>query len=807
MMQPRLIAWAVVMAAVVLLAAPSAQAQWVVNGAAVSVMSLTNQEQPDICPDGFGGAIIVWRDTRNLGQDIYAQRIDALGRPLWTGNGEAVCTNSSLQTEPCVVSDGAGGAVIAWTDSRSPTDIYAQRLDDGGNALWTANGVVVCAATNVQQHPVITTDGAGGAIIAWQDFRNSSHDNIYAQRVLSNGTTYWTTDGVALCTASNNQTYPVLAPDGNGGAHVVWQDGRQVSNLDVYMDKVDKYGSVTWGSDGLGVCTASGNQWAPQVTADGFGGAVVVWYDFRGSDADIYAQRINSVGTASWTWDGIAICTATGDQTSAVAVSNGTGGAIVAWRDYRSAQYAGYAQRVDGDGSIQWTSNGIRLCTYGYGMQRTIRAVTDGQGGAIVSWQDNRTGKEDVYCQRIDETGAVLWDSYGVPLSTAYDDQTTPCIAEDGSGGAIVAWDDYRNAYHDIYAQRIERNGYWGYPAPEIASVSDVPADQGGYVNLQWDASRLDPWPEELIDHYSLWRALDPAQAAAMLKSGAILVSGVSELPFDAGDRVLRWERVSGTDYYWELVATQIANGYEHYARLLPSPFDSTASSSQYQYFQVSAHASDPLVNWTSAPDSGYSVDNLAPAQPQSLAGDQSISPVGLNLTWDPNSEVDLSHYAVYRGTSSDFVPGPGNHIDSPSDTTSFDGDWTWDSGYYYKVSAVDIHGNESTFAVLAPDNVTGVRDADVPRLTFLSQNFPNPFVRETSIAFGIDEPGEVSLEVYDVAGRLVRVLVSGTRNANRYLETWDGRDGSGKLVSSGVYFYRLRTASFKRSMKMLLVR
>jgi len=807
MMKLRLLTWAAV-AVIVLCAVPTAEAQWEVDGTAVSVMNFANQDSPDICPDGFGGAIIVWRDTRNLSQDIYAQRIDADGQPLWTPNGVAVCTDVATQMDPHVVSDGAGGAVITWVDFRGVIDIYAQRLGAGGNAMWTADGVVVCDAASTQQHPSIITDGAGGAIIAWQDYRNSSHDDIYAQRILANGTAYWTTDGVALCTAANNQSDPVMAPDGMGGVFVVWSDYRSSSNLDVFAERANKYGSLYWGSNGISVSSEAGNQSSPRVCGDGFGGIVVVWYDYRGADADIYGQRVSGSGNALWTWGGEAICVAAGNQDSPVPVPNGNGGAIVAWRDFDSGQYAGYAQRIDGDGSIAWGGAGVRLCTYSIGIQRNIRSVTDGQGGAIVSWMDNRTGKEDVYCQRIDATGSVLWDLYGVPLSTENHDQYVPCIAEDGHGGAIVAWTDYRStSYWDIYAQRIERNGYWGYPAPEIASVGDIPADQGGYVNLEWDASRLDPWPEEVIDHYSLWRALDPAQVAAMLEGGAVLVTGVSDVPSGPSDRVIRLERTSGADYYWELVATQDANGYEHYAKILSTPFDSTATSSEHQYFQVCAHASDPRVSWTSAPDSGYSVDNLAPAQPQNLAGDQKLLPIGLDLTWDPNAEDDLSHYAVYRGTSTDFVPGPGNHIASPIDTTTFDGGWTWDSGYYYKVSAIDIHGNESTYALLIPDNVIGVGGAQVPHLSYLSQNYPNPFTRATSIAFGISEPGEVSLEVYDVAGKLVRVLVDGNRNVNRYLETWDGRDGTGNPVSSGVYFYKLKTASFERSMKMLLVR
>ena len=91
----------------------------------------------------------------------------------WIPDGAAVCTASFDQARPTIVSDGAGGAIITWYDGRShlkyPYDIYAQRVDASGNPLWGTNGVAICEASRNELYPAIASDGLGGAIIAWQD--------------------------------------------------------------------------------------------------------------------------------------------------------------------------------------------------------------------------------------------------------------------------------------------------------------------------------------------------------------------------------------------------------------------------------------------------------------------------------------------------------------------------------------------------------------------------------------------------------------------------------------------------------------
>jgi len=236
---------------------------------------------------------------------------------------------------------------------------------------------------------------------------------------------------------------------------------------------------------------------------------------------------------------------------------------------------------------------------------------------------------------------------------------------------------------------------------------------------------------------------------------------------------------------------------------VLETEFDNYTSEIEYIHYQVAAHTSDPHVVWTSLPDSGYSMDNLSPSA--SLVGVQSFVPEGLQLEWEPNTEEDLALYRVYRGTSIDFIPNTTNLVASTTETEVFDDEWRWDDGLWYKISAVDIHANESPFAILAPEELTG--EEEMPAVDFLARNHPNPFNPSTKITFGIERPGHVSLSIYDAAGRLVRTLVDESSPAGRHDEIWRGMDGNGNGVSSGFHFYRLVTDGSVRTRKMVLLK
>ncbi len=110
---------------------------------------------------------------------------------------------------------------------------------------------------------------------------------------------------------------------------------------------------------------------------------------------------------------------------------------------------------------------------------------------------------------------------------------------------------------------------------------------------------------------------------------------------------------------------------------------------------------------------------------------------------------------------------------------------------------------------ILADFGATGVEDlANASPLTLsLAQNQPNPFSPMTRIDFAVPSKSEIRLAVYDVAGREVRTLSSGTREAGRYSVQWNGRDTAGAKVAAGVYFYRLSSDSETLTRKMTVLK
>jgi hypothetical protein len=257
----------------------------------------------------------------------------------------------------------------------------------------------------------------------------------------------------------------------------------------------------------------------------------------------------------------------------------------------------------------------------------------------------------------------------------------------------------------------------------------------------------------------------------------------------------------------WELVGSFGASQADEYIYRAPTLVDSSGHEDNYSVFTIAAMTTDPSVWFVSAPDSGCSVDNLAPAPPMALAGAQTFAPEGLQLTWDPNTENDLWYYAVYRGTGTLPVPSMAQLVATPQGPEYFDEDWDWQAGFWYLVSAVDIHGNESAHAILSHENVTGVGSTPGSNAMFLAQNYPNPFNPSTTIAFGLEEGEFVDLRIYDAAGRLVDVLVSEARPAGLYTEAWKGRSRSGSDAASGVYYYKLTVGDSAKTRKMILLR
>ena len=463
----------------------------------ICTLPLSEQGNPAITTDGNDGAIIAWHDTRNGGLnfgDIYAQSINSGGYIQWDLNGVSVCAEAtSPQVDPAITSDGAGGAIITWIDMRNGGyyDVYAQRIDASGAPLWTLDGVPVCTfssfAESASYNPAIISDGQGGAIITWWDLRNGVFDaDIYAQRIDASGALLWALDGVPVCTITgSDQRYPKITSDGSSGAIITWYDERNGSgnsNPDVYAQRIDASGNLLWAVGGVDVCTQAGHQMDPQITSDGNDGAFITWWDDRNGNWDIYAQNINSSGAvvAPWVTDGLAVCTLTSNQQYPSIASDGSGGAIIAWYDERNGSGGGwsdiYAQGINSSGVALWATDGVPVSTR-WTTQYLPFITSAGNGEAIIAWRDY-SDNNDVYATKLFNTG---------PACTDFEDGTTngwqvtnalSSIIMDGSNHYIEITTDQSGA-SAIFSESPPLTGNWN------ASLVD------GCGTLCWDVNYL----------------------------------------------------------------------------------------------------------------------------------------------------------------------------------------------------------------------------------------------------------------------------------------------------------------------------
>lgn len=382
---------------------------WGANGA--PVISLAgSQESPVLTKDGSGGIIVAWQDSRSGTYDIYAQGLNSSGATRWAASGVSLCAATGNQVLQVAAEDASGGAIIAWRDLRGiDGDVYAQRVDNAGTALWTANGSAVCDTIGTQSDVRILSDQQGGAFVLWRDRRGGATSDLYAQRVNPSGTMLWTKNGVAVTTASLDQLSPVMVSDGRYGFIATWHDARNGLDYNIWAARFRQDGTPAWTANGVPICTAAGSQQSTVIASDGAAGAIVAWVDPRTSiRPDVFAQRVDSLGAVSWTANGVAVCATDSSQFIQTIVADKSGGAIFGWDDDRAGFREVFAQHVNSGGTALWDPLGLKIAT-GSGQRNLRSAVADGQGGCIFAWEDFRNGpNSDIYAYRVTSIGTAV---------------------------------------------------------------------------------------------------------------------------------------------------------------------------------------------------------------------------------------------------------------------------------------------------------------------------------------------------------------------------------------------------------------
>jgi hypothetical protein len=322
---------------------------------------------------------------------------------------------------------------------------------------------------------------------------------------------------------------------------------------------------------------------------------------------------------------------------------------------------------------------------------------------------------------------------------------------------------DVDSTYYFIIDQNDEafnniRSGEFSFVAGDLTlgaltinSIVDVPNDQGGWVQVNFDADLLD-------------------------NSGEIRLYGV-------------WE-FSGSE--WVSLGSVPATQDSAYTFLAHTYADSNSDGLSWSKFYISAHTPDPLIYFNSQPDSGYSVDNIAPAVPEGLLAEPASDGSVVTLTWNRNTEADFAYYKIFKNNE-EFA--------TTIDTIFIDNE-VIEGNYTYKIQACDANGNLSEFSEEVSVLVGVEEETEIPTEFSISQNYPNPFNPSTTIKFGIPKSSNVQVRVYNSIGQEAAVLTNREYTPGFYEIIWDA-----SRFSSGIYYYTISTNDFKQTKKMLLLK
>ena len=177
----------------------------------------------------------------------------------------------------------------------------------------------------------------------------------------------------------------------------------------------------------------------------------------------IYVQKLDANWNAKWAPNGLAM--GAGVDTASVLASDGSGGALITWMHSTPTVPAIYAQRVDINGNLMWTSGGIVISDSTYNNSGGLNIASDGNGGAIIGWIDGHIGggRGFLYGQRVDINGNAKWAAGGVAVSTPSKYSVMDIqLVNDGGSGTIFTWYDSRNSLttgKDIFAQKVFSDG------------------------------------------------------------------------------------------------------------------------------------------------------------------------------------------------------------------------------------------------------------------------------------------------------------------------------------------------------------
>lgn len=395
------------------------------------------QSNVEMVPDGSGGVNLVWQDARDnatLSNNIYGVKVKADGTVDGPVNGFLIAGTTLSENSPSITTVATEKVAVVWRytgTAGTSTDLAINFADFAAKNTVLPAAVVIADKANAQSNQKVVADGAGGALVVWTDARvATTNAHIYGQRISSAGTLLWgpagtEIDGLQLTNSVGNALLPQAVSDGAGGMVVAFGSTRVATdNANIYAIRVDGSGNNVWTASGVDVCLALSTQSNVRLVKSG-NNYLVAWAERRFStnppslsnNIDVYIQSLKpDDGSINWAADGVPVIQQTGNQPNSQTeglelLDDGAGGAFVIWDDARisTSDLDVFAQHIKPDGTQNWPATGAPVSTKSGSNQNWPRATKSSDGKVMVAWRDSRStfSSAEIFAALIEPSGVL----------------------------------------------------------------------------------------------------------------------------------------------------------------------------------------------------------------------------------------------------------------------------------------------------------------------------------------------------------------------------------------------------------------
>ena len=448
--------------------------------------------------------------------------------------------------------------------------------------------------------------------------------------------------------------------------------------------------------------------------------------------------------------------------------------------------------------------------------------LLEGQGGGgYVTWDNPTTGlhggpfNEPILGYTIDRSDGVTFDITGItteyldnaiPGADYYSYTVTPynSIGEGppatsnlvmlGAGDVIFS-DDFEGGLGNWVVEQNGQQGTWMiYTHGSFPNAYTLPPTSTGNI-CGADADEVYPIDAEL----TLASPLD------------LSIYETVNIQFDND-----WQAIGASDFAY--VDVSLDGGSNWTNVLMFDEIDVRETHEIVDITTVAAGQSDVLIRFYSVQpgwDWWWVIDNVGVYGVEGGGGPTFDPPANVQiddelglLTWE--EPTDARSAKVSNDASRELL-GYDVYLDDDLQGSVTDLEWQYVdlvNGVEYTAGVQAVYDDGTSDIVEVEFTYEGVgAGMDLPLITELRGNYPNPFNPTTKIRFSIVDPGHVQLNIYNMKGQLVKTLVNEELEANFHEVVWNGRDNSGKTTASGVYFYKMRASNYTSTKKMILMK